>query len=164
MEKGQLFLDQVVTPANVQYYGYKTQSPALHYQAGGSALADCFCVSNGQDWSGSEYSTFLESGTKPRPVWLWSSETGEDILPVSAGSGVVRPVWSSWLRLLADQGLDLLLEENLLIPAGGTSPASEGRVGCKGCAFQRTWRTTSRLLRQVKFEELSFISKCSCRS
>ena len=159
---------QVVTPASVQYYGFKRNRLRFSLKQGEVVFAVNF-------FNQPYLADKIELGATLAVFGKWdrakASLTGmkvlaqveDDLQPVyRLAQGISQAGLVKVIKTAFDQGLDLLIEENLpqsLLDNTNSCPVVRQFVLC---IFLRIWQNTSRPF-VVSSLRNSFIFKCSCR-
>ena len=153
---------QVVTPANVQYYGYKRNRLRFTIKQGEVALAVNF-------FNQPYLADKIEVGANIAVFGKWdkakASLTGmkllaqveDDLQPVyRLAQGISQASLVKLIKTAFDQGLDLLLEENLPHPLLERYQLVSRVEAVRAMHFPKDLADYKQALRRVKFEELFY--------
>ena len=153
---------QVVTPANVQYYGYKRNRLRFTIKQGEVALAVNF-------FNQPYLADKIEVGANIAVFGKWdkakASLTGmkllaqveDDLQPVyRLAQGISQASLVKLIKTAFDQGLDLLLEENLPQPLLERYQLVSRVEAVRAMHFPKDLADYKQALRRVKFEELFY--------
>ena len=153
---------QVVTPANVQYYGYKRNRLRFTIKQGEVALAVNF-------FNQPYLADKIEVGANLAVLGKWdkakASLTGmkllaqveDDLQPVyRLAQGISQASLVKLIKTAFDQGLDLLLEENLPQPLLERYQLVSRVEAVRAMHFPKDLTDYKQALRRVKFEELFY--------
>ena len=153
---------QVVTPANVQYYGYKRNRLRFTIKQGEVALAVNF-------FNQPYLADKIEVGANIAIFGKWdkakASLTGmklltqveDDLQPVyRLAQGISQASLVKLIKTAFDQGLDLLLEENLPQPLLERYQLVSRVEAVRAMHFPKDLADYKQALRRVKFEELFY--------
>ena len=153
---------QVVTPANVQYYGYKRNRLRFTIKQGEVALAVNF-------FNQPYLADKIEVGANIAVFGKWdkakASLTGmkllaqveDDLQPVyRLAQGISQASLVKLIKTAFDQGLDMLLEENLPQPLLERYQLVSRVEAVRAMHFPKDLADYKQALRRVKFEELFY--------